>query len=237
VDTLPSPKKIRNRKTQVERICRYCAKPFHAELGELNRGRAKYCSRDCSAQDRRIPREERTCLGCGKAFFAISAEIKRGSGKCCSVACRNTYVSNKSYSVACVICGKDIVAPPSHHQRRHSVTCSKECSRIRRRETQLGEKSHLWKGGKTEQTVLDRTTLPYKIWREAVFLRDDFTCRMCGQKGVRLACHHIKRYSLFPESRFDVGNGITLCWTCHTGIHWREEEYEEDFFAITGGLQ
>ena len=57
--------------------------------------------------------------------------------------------------------------------------------------------------------------LDYRLWRDAVFERDSFTCVKCGQVGGKLHADHIKPYSLFPELRFDVSNGRTLCVSCH----------------------
>lgn len=78
-----------------------------------------------------------------------------------------------------------------------------------------GEKSSLWKGGITPLHRHLRTTLAYKLWREAVFKRDNWTCVFCGAKGVRLNADHIKPFSLYPELRFNLDNGRTLCVSCH----------------------
>lgn len=55
----------------------------------------------------------------------------------------------------------------------------------------------------------------YREWREAVFARDDWTCRDCGVRGGRLEAHHIKSWRDHPEHRFDTDNGLTLCKDCH----------------------
>jgi hypothetical protein len=53
------------------------------------------------------------------------------------------------------------------------------------------------------------------VWRTAVFQRDDYTCQMCGQRGGRLQADHIKPYATYPDLRWDVSNGRTLCVPCH----------------------
>ena len=74
------------------------------------------------------------------------------------------------------------------------------------------------------QSIEGRRSAEYKAWRAAVFARDEFTCRVCGERGGRLNAHHIKKYSVFPELRYDISNGITLCEGCHKEVHRRERE-------------
>lgn len=77
------------------------------------------------------------------------------------------------------------------------------------------EQSHLWKGGITPINQSLRRGLRMRLWREAVFKRDDYTCQECGVRGGQLEAHHIKPFSSFPEQRFDIDNGQTLCKPCH----------------------
>jgi 5-methylcytosine-specific restriction endonuclease McrA len=60
-----------------------------------------------------------------------------------------------------------------------------------------------------------RASTEYRQWRTAVFKRDDYTCQDCGVRGGRLNADHIKRFADFPDLRFDVSNGRTLCEGCH----------------------
>lgn len=83
-----------------------------------------------------------------------------------------------------------------------------------------GSKSYLWRGGITEANYRIRHSLEYKLWREAVFERDKYTCIWCGAKSgvgkkVILQADHIKPFALYPELRFAIDNGRTLCKSCH----------------------
>lgn len=79
-----------------------------------------------------------------------------------------------------------------------------------------GKNNYLWQGGKTAEIDKLRTGLEYKQWRRAVFGRDNYTCIKCGcRKSGSLEADHIKPQSKFPELRFDINNGRTLCKPCH----------------------
>lgn len=79
-----------------------------------------------------------------------------------------------------------------------------------------GAKSHLWKGGVTPIHAKIRSSLEYKLWREAVFERDNYTCIWCGDNsGGNLEADHIKKFCDYPELRFAIDNGRTLCKKCH----------------------
>jgi hypothetical protein len=66
--------------------------------------------------------------------------------------------------------------------------------------------------------------LEYRLWREAVFKRDEYVCQSCQKRGGRLHADHIKGWALHPELRYELSNGRTLCVACHKvtptyGVH------------------
>lgn len=83
-----------------------------------------------------------------------------------------------------------------------------------------GENNCNWKGGITPINQIIRHSLEYKLWRKAVFERDNYICIWCGArsgngKAVVLHADHIKPFAYFPELRFAIDNGRTLCMECH----------------------
>ena len=82
-----------------------------------------------------------------------------------------------------------------------------------------GEQTNNWKGGITSKIGLLRAGAKYQIWRNVVFLRDDFTCQDCGVKGIHLHAHHKIHVSKDISKIFDISNGITLCVDCHQLKH------------------
>jgi 5-methylcytosine-specific restriction endonuclease McrA len=80
---------------------------------------------------------------------------------------------------------------------------------------QLGPKHWRWRGGEKRYVGID-----YKNWRKAIFERDNYTCQICGArngngKSIQLNADHIKPWADYPELRFDIDNGRTLCIECH----------------------
>ena len=57
------------------------------------------------------------------------------------------------------------------------------------------------------------------LWRKAIFVRNDYTCRKCKKRGGKLHCHHIQNFAQYSELRFDINNGITFCRDCHNCFH------------------
>lgn len=84
-----------------------------------------------------------------------------------------------------------------------------------------GNKNPNWKGGKSKlYTYKHICDIKWRLWRSKVFGRDNWTCQTCGKRSqsgepVYLEAHHIKSWTNYPELRYEVDNGITLCRECH----------------------
>ena len=77
------------------------------------------------------------------------------------------------------------------------------------------EKHPNWKGGVTSKKKTIRESIEYRLWREAVFARDNWTCQSCGRVGGELHADHIKMFAYHLDIRFAIDNGRTLCRSCH----------------------
>ena len=110
---------------------------------------------------------------------------------------------------------------------------------LRKKQSQRnkGKKGSGWRGGITPKNILIRSGIEYRLWRESVFARDNWTCQRYHIKGGRLHPHHIKNFSQYPELRFAIDNGITLSEKAHKefhkeyGIRNNTKEQLEEFLA------
>lgn len=96
--------------------------------------------------------------------------------------------------------------------------------RKRLRESHLGKKCIFWKGGISTENQKIRHSIYFRLWRESVFVRDNWTCQKCKIKSgigysIYLHPHHIYNFSEYFLLRFDVNNGITFCYNCHKEFH------------------
>ena len=93
-----------------------------------------------------------------------------------------------------------------------------------------GDQSPNWKGGITPINLSLRMSLKYRVWRDFVFQRDNWTCQSCQLKHPRkIEGHHIEPFSVLLmknkiksveeglncEELWNVNNGLTLCTYCH----------------------
>jgi len=118
------------------------------------------------------------------------------------------------------------IKPPISKKGRYHNPMSED-SKKKMREAQKKVvregRCHFWKGGAMKnysENQQIRKSPEYLLWRSSVFERDHYTCRFCGArngngKTVRLEADHIKQFALFPELRFAIDNGRTLCVECH----------------------
>jgi hypothetical protein len=130
------------------------------------------------------------CWICGKPFYRKLRDIKKGDNKFCSRECYFEWQKGKS---------KTIINPAE----------------------KSGAYNPNWQGGITPTNTLIRNGQDMIDWRNAIFERDNWTCQKCGARSkanqyIRIEAHHIKPFAKFPELRFVIDNGITLCKKCHS---------------------
>ena len=159
---------------------------------------------------RRIPKEVRVCAHSGcNTTFKCKENSKR---KYCSRKCSNqtTWLTRK----------RDYASPMKGKKRPPFSEEWKQNMSKARKGKGKGKDNPNWRGGKTEKAHSARFCDAYIKWRQSVFERDNFTCQYYGKrKGQRIAAHHIRSFIDYPESRFDIDNGVTFCNGCHVHFH------------------
>lgn len=85
-----------------------------------------------------------------------------------------------------------------------------------------------------------RECYKYREWHKSVFVRDDYTCRVCKKRGRKLHVDHIKPFSFVLKRHsiksvkealncfelWDINNGRTLCSDCHRKTStWGNRKY------------
>ena len=93
-------------------------------------------------------------------------------------------------------------------------------TRKRMGEARRGNKSNLWKGGLTSINAIIRSSLEYRLWRESVFKRDNWTCQECGKKfknKKELCLHHVKNKK--DGGPYTYENARLRCHECEKVLH------------------
>jgi len=215
--------------------CKQCNKEFKRYLSKANieKGKGGCCSRDCFNTymiGRRIshPVNNKTtkfCEICKKEFKTYRVERSKFCSKKCLGISNGLKRLGKPRSEATKQKIRDKRAEQvfSIEDRKKMSISAKNKPKVTTKtrirmslSSRRGKENNMWKGGITPKNQKIRTSLEYKLWREAVYKRDDFTCQECNDStGGNLEAHHVKPFSLYPELRFAIDNGVTLCKKCH----------------------
>jgi len=179
--------------------CKTCQKT-------LVKKQKSFCSRVCLHLGQQV-RVKVDCSLCKKSFTKTPTRVSYSKNHFCSKLCQNKFLvgkpspKNTQIEVRCLECKKDFTI--QKYRQDEAKFCSRKCGY-----------SFRDMGLSTENDKI-RHSVAYKIWRTAVFERDDYTCQNCNEKGGYLNADHIKPFSLYPDLRFELNNGRTLCVPCH----------------------
>jgi len=210
-------------------ICQRCTKEFRTFPSNVARGQAKFCSFKCAS-----PAYTVNCHVCSKTFRVSPSLLYK---KYCSKVCRyqgrqvrrgashffyGKHEENPMFGRKHSNETKAKIAITSKGRwlgRKHKEESKNKASLTYKKLVALGIHPS-WKGGKTSEIKMIRTSKPYRDWRTKVFERDDYTCQECGKrngngKRIVLNADHIKPFALYVDLRFELSNGRTLCLDCH----------------------
>ena len=193
-----------------KRQCNRCGKEYKG-YGRF------FCSKTCG---RKPITGYKECEWCKGKFPYRDSLLSRSSGgvgsinqRFCSLKCSMLW-KNKIYLPAKMTDEHRKKLSDGARERFKGKKISAET--IRKRILSISGPLHWnWKGGISPKNNAERSCVELKDWRRAVFKRDKYKCVLCGIGG-RLEADHIKGWSEYPELRFDINNGRTLCKNCHS---------------------
>lgn len=148
------------------------------------------------------------CLTCGKPKYFKPYRVK--TAKYCSLKCRPIW--NRGLTMKDKRVFRNVMKTALINKGK----CFSPETLFKVNDKRISKQCHWnWKGGISSPNKIIRSSGEYKKWRIKVFERDNYTCIWCGQRGGKLNADHIKPFCNYPELRFDIGNGRTLCERCH----------------------
>lgn len=193
--------------------CDNCGKVIEVTTFQLNAYTNHYCSKKCQNEHYKI-----RFVGENNPHFNHDKEIVY-----CSVCGLIMEINNsKKYN--------------SDGKEKKHIYCSSKCKNIHQSILNSGENNPNYGNGDKIRGELNTNYNPniteeerrrnrydekcsIDKWRREVFKRDGYICQCCGKKGGNLNAHHLNAYHWDKEHRFDIDNGITLCYECHRLFH------------------
>jgi DNA-directed RNA polymerase subunit M/transcription elongation factor TFIIS len=213
------------------KICIYCGnKMYRNKKSEAERENWKFCSHSCKIIFYNKKRQKdydgkRECKYCYGLFPFRNSLLTRNSfskkHKMIIGSCKQIFCSRKCSTLW--LNKNDNPSKKDHVRKLASERAKKKgvkqlhtkSAHEKQRQSIMGEKHWNWQGGKTSIQKKIRNSYEMKLWRNSVFKRDNWTCVLCFKVGGILNADHIKTFSSFPELRFEISNGRTLCVDCH----------------------
>ena len=243
----------------IDSVCVVCDVTFKPKRPK-NNGQ-KYCSRECyyKTRDKKV---SKTCVECNKDFKVKRYEVvnKTRPAIYCSLKCSGQRMKEFSGAKShlwrggikeykCNECDKQFLS----YKRVGNGTplfCSHQCyslSIVGKESSTKGMKFPERSGENHPRWIKDRSKLKkkqergdsaYQEWRMQVYKRDNFKCSIENENcSGRIIAHHILGWSSFPELRYQVNNGITLCQAHHPLKRAEEKRLAPKFKELVSVLK
>lgn len=191
-------KKYINNKTKLDYICGCGEKSSISFTNFQNGKRCKRCGIDKFKESKKLKCSEVKLFFSDNGCVLLEQEYKG-----CQFPMKYTCV-----------CKRESVINFSDFKNGHRC---KKCAI----EKNIGKGNPNWNSNLTdEERKIKRFYPEYKKWRTDIYVKDDYTCQRCSQRGGVLNAHHILNYSSNKELRTKISNGITLCDCCHKKFHF-----------------
>ena len=198
-------------KKSLNKLCKGCNSIFYNVKGyrPSHFMRKVYCSENCRIKNSDFKRNYKDYSG--KVFNGVKVLRQNGKNK------------GGSFRYDCLChCGNEFNTRISRLINGVTTSCGCYQKEVisRMSKSQVGEKSPRWNPSLTdEQRISARGFAEVKEVRNRVFIRDSYTCVLCGQTGGKLNAHHLNGWNWCIEGRFDTDNCVTLCESCHNDFH------------------
>ena len=196
-------------------VCPNCKQEFK-DYKKYNR---KFCSISCAHSGKfnhnYKEKNKYVCKVCKKEFEDYGFKNR----VVCSMDCLAKYKIGKKYSNE----SKEKMRENHYdckgiNNPRYGINLDKE---LRDKISRIKKEKYLEKCKKENKEPYIRKMRPkmFDRWAKQIKKRDNYTCQICHEKGGKLNSHHIKSWKDYPDNRFDLDNGITLCVACHNWTH------------------
>lgn len=197
-----------SRRKTTTKVCIICSNEYAVPrwLGKIK----KTCSKKCGykfLQSSALQRRSRQCLVCGKEFIKKHHSV----GIYCSRMC---YWSHRPHTQKsrCLDCQARLSVRPSVKTVKRCRDCANKFRQ--------GAGHHGWITDRSKLSRVvnygERRSYMYSNWRKQVWLRDNFKCKIANPDcSGRIEAHHILGWTAYPELRYQLNNGITLCHAHH----------------------